>query len=466
MQIIIVGGGISGLLTYVALRNHIAHSDSTISIKIVDNAKGPDDFTDGCSSFTPNAVRALCAVAPEVVPLLRQRGYSGGIISVHNSAGKVLGEFKAGTKEKYGELQQLVVSHKALREVLMMLVNPKDIAWGKVVTGLFELSSGVQVTYIDGTTETADLVIGADGTRSIVKDAIFRAAHPNEFRGTVNIGAIVPIAELSVEFQKDLVQTGSAITFGRRGFFGYSLTSTSPSTDLFWWSVYFPPTSRPDLPTIEEVKTQLFHCVEGWKAPFDQSSDENVFGSLLRLAFGDSDEEKPSRDTASSLLDTKQLIIQPRFSAARLPYFTNRNSPFAKGRIILVGEAAHVIPQETMQSTALTIEDVAIYTLLLKHYSEAQGLVSKYRFSPSVYEAAAKGYDDLRVPRVSQLMKSVGNGLDCDSGDEIGWFGEKLRDWAASLFCRFSDCAQEESFSYDPKKAVDDYVIKHGRCHA
>ncbi|EAU80941.1 hypothetical protein CC1G_03117 [Coprinopsis cinerea okayama7 len=466
MQIIIVGGGISGLLTYVALRNHIAHSDSTISIKIVDNAKGPDDFTDGCSSFAPNAVRALCAVAPEVVPLLRQRGYSGGTISAHNSTGKVLGEFKAGAKERYDELQQLVVSHKALREVLMTLIDPGDIAWGKVVTGLFELSSGVQVTYTDGTTETTDLVIGADGARSIVKDAIFRGAHPNEFRGTVNVGAIVPTVELPVRFQKDLMTTGSAITFGKRGFFGYSLTSTSPSRDLFWWSVFFPPTSHPDLPTTEEVKSQLFHCVEGWKAPFDQGSDENAFESLLLLAFGNSDEEKPSKDTASTLLDTKQLIIQPRYSSARLPYFTNRNSSLAKGRIILVGEAAHVIPPETMQGAAFTIEDVAVYTLLLKHYSEAQGLVSKYRFSPSVYEAAAKGYDDLRVPRASQLMKSVGNGLDCDGGDEMGWFGEKLRDWAASLFCRFSDCVQEESFSYDPKKAVGDYVAKHEGCHA
>ncbi|EFI27253.1 hypothetical protein CC1G_15081 [Coprinopsis cinerea okayama7 len=58
--------------------------------------------------------------------------------------------------------------------------------------------------------------------------------------------------------------------------------------------------------------------------------DENDFESLLYLAFGDSDEDKASKNTVPSFLDTRQLIIQPRYPAARLPHFINRNSPFAK----------------------------------------------------------------------------------------------------------------------------------------
>lgn len=58
-----------------------------------------------------------------------------------------------------------------VHEALLKEVDAKDIRWGVRATGVRDgdESEGCVVQYEDGTEETADLVIGADGVRSVVK---------------------------------------------------------------------------------------------------------------------------------------------------------------------------------------------------------------------------------------------------------------------------------------------------------
>lgn len=183
MQIVIIGGDLSGLLTYISLRTHLASLDPNLSIKILESAKGPADLPDGSCSLPPNALRSIQTISPSLALALRERSYSdGGVINILNSNGEVLGEYKAGTKEKYGDLQHIVVSYKVFRELLLAMVDEVDVKWDTSVSGLVEVDGGVEVAYADSGREVVDLVIGADGVGSVVKEALFKGEYANEFR--------------------------------------------------------------------------------------------------------------------------------------------------------------------------------------------------------------------------------------------------------------------------------------------
>jgi 2-polyprenyl-6-methoxyphenol hydroxylase-like FAD-dependent oxidoreductase len=59
-------------------------------------------------------------------------------------------------------------------------LRKEDVRWGLEVlkVELQDDGAGVIVEFADGTTETVDLVIGADGMRSKVKDSLFKGQLP------------------------------------------------------------------------------------------------------------------------------------------------------------------------------------------------------------------------------------------------------------------------------------------------
>ena len=71
-------------------------------------------------------------------------------------------------------LLRRAVVHNALLEEI-----PEDaVVWGKKVKSVTETEAGVTVEFADGSVEKADLVIGADGVRSIVRECIFDNQYP------------------------------------------------------------------------------------------------------------------------------------------------------------------------------------------------------------------------------------------------------------------------------------------------
>lgn len=63
-----------------------------------------------------------------------------------------------------------VVDRVRLREILATSgEGVPDIRWGNPVVSYAETASGVTVTLADGRTETADILVGADGVHSVVR---------------------------------------------------------------------------------------------------------------------------------------------------------------------------------------------------------------------------------------------------------------------------------------------------------
>lgn len=91
----------------------------------------------------------------------------------------------------------------ALQSALLAHVPPGTIKLSKKLVQITNLAAenAVQLTFADGTVETADLVVGADGIRSVVRDA----AWPNyeiKYTGTTIWRALLPLEDLVAQDER------------------------------------------------------------------------------------------------------------------------------------------------------------------------------------------------------------------------------------------------------------------------
>lgn len=190
MKVIIVGAGIGGLSAYLALRKHLASvlDSSALSITLVEAYPSPSQHTYSLVGnglgLAPNGLRAIASITSAAVPYIYERGYAkGSNMTFRNSKGKTLGTMAFGREEKYG-YSMCILPRAVVHEALLNEVDASAIKWGTRVVGVQEVAEGeggIVVQYEDGTEETADLVIGADGVRSVVKRSLFQGNYEAQY---------------------------------------------------------------------------------------------------------------------------------------------------------------------------------------------------------------------------------------------------------------------------------------------
>ena len=186
MKVLIIGGGISGLTAYHSLRKYL--SDSVIegspwTIHIYESHGSPTSTTSdigGGLGLAPNGLRAIAAVSPEAIKYMHERSFPGPVMTFRNSSGRMIGRFFAGRKERYG-FDLLMMRRSVVHEALLRDIPPEAVGWNKKVKSVRATHEGVEIEFTDGTSDTADLVLGADGVRSVVRDAIFGDKYPAQY---------------------------------------------------------------------------------------------------------------------------------------------------------------------------------------------------------------------------------------------------------------------------------------------
>ncbi|KAJ7163914.1 hypothetical protein C8R43DRAFT_879406 [Mycena crocata] len=416
MKIIIVGGGIGGIAAYHALRKHLADASPPVTLVVFESHESTLATTSvlgGGLGLAPNGLRAISCISPDAAAYIEERGFPGEVMTFRNSKGTLLGRFKAGRKARYG-LGQLMLARETVHEALIQELRPGAVDWGRKVRSVKENSDGVEVTLEDGTVETADLVIGADGVRSVVREAIFGHRYDAKYENLTGVGGFIPMASLSESLRDSIRADPVTMTFGARGFFGYSPTNWDftnlKSAQLMWWSTYEttdpPPRGTP--PSI--IQEQLMARHAEWSSPAD-TPDHRVFRDII--SFGCAD------DAASSLL------ILPGYVMPRLPHWSS--FPGA-GRILLLGDAAHAMPPHAGQGVSCAVEDAVAIALLLKHYRVSH----RFEVDDSI-QRTAKAYEAVRMKRVGKILDMAKHGGETKKTQS--WFQEKIRDWALWLLC-------------------------------
>ena len=282
--------------------------------------------------------------------------------------------------------------------------------------------------------------------------------------GLTGVGGFISLSELPQAFQQSLRSYPVTMTFGRKGFFGYSMASPLPDVDsskssesqidpfIQWWSIYESATipERKEDIDYDALKNQLLARHGDWKSPYDDPETKiAIFRRMIELGCrppaatpeiksSGSDNEKRPHDASAMVL--------PRFITPRLPFWTNANSPTtaveSQGRIVLIGDAAHTMPPDVGQGVSCAAEDAVVYALLLKHYllreqerlQEPGSPAQKGR--PSALAQAAKAFEEIRKPHIDRLLKFAKYSGDAKKG--MGPIGQIIRDLGMRLACESS----------------------------
>lgn len=464
MKIVIVGAGIGGLSTYLSLHKFVSPSLPSLTVTIYESHKSSSSTNfnfGGGMGLAPNGLRAIGSICPDAARYIQDRGYPGALFTIRNASGRLLGNLSMGRSERYGGYGTLMLRRAVVHRALLDQIPDEAVVWGKKVTSVEELKDCVRVVFEDETKEIADLVIGADGVRSVVREHIFNSQHPAVYDGLASIGGFIPLSLLPKRLLASLNSEGVTMTFGSHGFFGYSLLSPptpSPHSDpyLQWWSIYETPTPPDRTLSASSVREQLLARHAAWISPHD-APDARVYESIILLGCQE-------RDVSEIALDKRQkdttFFVLPRYVVPRIPTWT---TPSGSGRIILLGDAAHAMPPDSGQGVSCAVEDSVALGLLLRHFLFQNQDQDKFTSAESNGPGSAKelketgkAYEDVRMRRVWKILdiaKKSG-----DSKKKLSMSAELLRDVFFWLFCRFPEKINDDVFGYHVEKEVEKYL--------
>ena len=187
-RIAIIGGGIGGLTAGIALQK--------VGLEPVIYERAPEFGEVGAGiSLSPNAVKGLNSIglgdfleatANEPLHQYLFHGLTGEILMDIN---------REGCRDQYGG-PYLQLHRADLMDGLIKAFGQDKCEMGKALSGLSQDEQHVELRFEDGTTAEADIVIGVDGLRSIIRDILFDTPEP-EFSGHVAWRALIDGCKLS-----------------------------------------------------------------------------------------------------------------------------------------------------------------------------------------------------------------------------------------------------------------------------
>jgi len=185
-RILIVGGGIAGQTLACGLARH------GLTCEIVEIR--PDwQITGAAMTLQGNALRALrdIGLASDTVAA----GWHGGErpLVFTDTLGQTVMEPDVLNMVGPGYPPQIAIRRQALHEVLLRAVNAArvPIRMGATVKSIDDAGDEVRVAFSDGSSQGYDLVVGADGIRSTVRSLVFGDIQPR-FAGFANWRALLP----------------------------------------------------------------------------------------------------------------------------------------------------------------------------------------------------------------------------------------------------------------------------------
>ncbi|PHH81286.1 hypothetical protein CDD82_1117 [Ophiocordyceps australis] len=371
LEIAIIGSGIAGLVAAISLGRSNHH------VEIYERSAFAGEVG-AALNLTPNGVQVLQKLGFDFERARAVQVMNWDTVNGVNLKRIVCQDLSAA-KDMFGA-PFFAVHRVDLHTELMRLANVSQVQGPSVQhqgTGIpLHLSSPVarvdaaagRIEFVDGTVKHADLIVGADGVRSVVRSAVV---------GQEQQAELLPTGQGAFRF---LVST-------------QELHATPAGRELLEWKT--PGACMLADPMIEDKERHImwYPCRNGSVQnfvgihPYTESSD--LLGDPLERMihqFGHYDEK-----LVEILKTAKDTKFWPLFSMKPLASWTS-------GKAVLIGDAAHPMLPFGGQGANQAIEDGGVLGTILASVKE-----------PAELEERLQLFNSLRVPRASraQILSSV-----------------------------------------------------------
>jgi 2-polyprenyl-6-methoxyphenol hydroxylase-like FAD-dependent oxidoreductase len=306
-DITIIGAGLCGLALSLFLKKE--------GIKSTIYELRPNDVTSaGAIMLSPNALRSLDSIG--VYDRIKNKGYHFRDLTFRNNDHKFLDAYEMGNKDKYGYDALRVYRQDILDELKSMVeeVGIKVVYEKRYSHIVSEGDDGVVFAFTDGEQKKTDLLIGADGIHSRVREHIKSNVKPI-FNNVMAINCAIPTA--GVKFPFEPYQTPVSI-HGQGGAFVLAAQNSEGSQLLGGIQYRTHDRSRSEWDALWEDKQQL-----------------------LAMMKQDYDKWNPMVQSALDAIPPETIGIWAFHSVPHLDKWSSE-----KGRVVILGDAAHAIREQ------------------------------------------------------------------------------------------------------------------------
>jgi len=348
LNVAIIGGGVGGLACAIALLQR------GFSVRVYERSSALEEVGAGLQ-LSANACRVLANLG--VLNDVRCQAVEPSRAQFkHFKSGKTLFKAPFGWLHRLAFGSPYVHAHRAdLQQVLVNRLKQLDsraLQLGRDLLSIVQNDDGVNVTFKDGSLAQADLLIGADGVKSIVRDTLFEDAGV-EWTGNFAWRALIPTHHLPTNF----MPTQTSVYVGpRQHMVMYYLRQQR------WLNVV----------AVQEVAQPLS---ESWTQKTSWESVANAFDGWHEQV-----------QTVIKNLPRDELY---RWDLYRRPEM----ACWTRGRVTLLGDAAHATLPFIAQGAAMALEDALVLARCLVQYTTLnQALVA---------------YERARKPRTGQMQRQA-----------------------------------------------------------
>lgn len=318
--VVIAGGGIGGLTLGVALRR------AGLSVRIFERAPALRPVGAGITMQT-NALLAFRTIGLDTAVAaaghVMQRG------SILDSRGRSLGTMLVSEMAQELGAPMIAIHRARLQEVLQEALGPESLTLGVKVVGFREEPEGVVVRLSDGTEARGDLLVGADGLRSTVRAQLLNDGEPRyagytSWRGVCEVPGLADPSTTSETW-------GQGLRFG---------IVPLDQERTYWFATANLPAGGIDAP---DAHGELLSRFSGWHPPIRALIENTPASAIVRTDIHD---RPPVRH-------------------------------WARGRVVLIGDAAHPMTPNMGQGGGQAVEDAVVLARCLATEKELPAALSR-----------------------------------------------------------------------------------------
>ncbi|MFF0501898.1 FAD-dependent oxidoreductase [Nocardia aobensis] len=388
---LVIGGGVAGPVAATALRA------AGIEATVYEAYPGPAYNIGSALGFAPNGLAALDVIgagdAVRAIALpIRRMVMSLGHRDIELPTAAGLEPLHAIDRS---DLHQVLHDHAVEAGVA--------VEYSKRLVGVEEHRDGVTARFADGSTATADIIVGADGIKSRVRTLIDPNAPGADYTGMLGFGAYT---ECSAAVPPETM----VFAYGRNAYYLYW---PMPDGRIAWGA---------NLP-----QKQYLSLTEAREVPAEQ------WLRTLREVYA---EDTPGADLVRNTPPEELVVTGGLHIMPPVPHWY-------RDRMVLVGDAVHAPSNSTGQGASLAIESAVQLARCLRDFD-----------SPATAFAA---YERIRRPRVEKV---AARGAKINQSKTVGPVMRRMMPLvmplATKLFKMEEVMAREQSYTIDWDAPVDE----------